>query len=257
MNIFPTFISDTQTAITVQPGECAFHHPAMLSQTNSFVDPAATQSMDNASISQSLAMPIAVVAFIPMQFFGPVSAFSIWARQLGNGIHHLQKHGDVTDIGSGVPDYERDSFSFDHNMALRARFSAIRWIRPGFFAPPGAGTLPESIEALDQSIWSARERRSKNARWSLSHTPACCQSRRRRQQVMPLPQPISGGSISHGMPVLSTNRIPVSTARLLRRGRPPLGLGRAGGRRGSTIFHKSSVISGFVMPQYYQYLGFC
>jgi hypothetical protein len=152
MNIFPTFISDPQTAITVQPGEGAFHHPTMLSQTNSFVDSAATQSVDNASISQGLAMPVAVVAFIPMQFFGTVSPFSIWTRQLGNGIHHLQEHGDVTHIGRGVSDYERDSFSFDHNMALRARFSAIRWIRPGFCAPPGAGTLPESIEARDQSI---------------------------------------------------------------------------------------------------------
>jgi hypothetical protein len=123
------------------------------------------------------------------------------------------------------------------------------WRGPSAGRTAGAGTLPESIEALDQSIWSARDKHSRKVRWSFSHTPASCQSRKRRQQVIPLPQPISGGSISHGMPVFSTKRIPVRTARLSKRGRPPLGLGCSGGRRGSTSFHSSSVIKGFAIPQ--------
>jgi hypothetical protein len=40
---------------------------------------------------------------------------------------------------------------------------------------------------------------------------------------MPLPQPSSRGKYSHGVPVLSTNRIPVRAARSLIRGRPPFG----------------------------------
>jgi hypothetical protein len=40
----------------------------------------------------------------------------------------------------------------DHKMALRARFAAIRRIRPGRFAPPGAATLDASMAARDQSI---------------------------------------------------------------------------------------------------------
>ena len=40
-------------------------------------------------------------------------------------------------------------------------------------------------------------------------TPAACQSRRRRQQVVPLPPPISWGRYSHGIPLLSTNGMPV------------------------------------------------
>lgn len=257
MNIIPTLISDSQTTIPVQPGESAFDHPAILTQTSPLVDSSTTQSMEDASLGQCLAMPVAVVAFVAMQLLRPVSQLSIRARQGRNGIHHLQEHRDVTHIRSGMPDYEWNSFSFDHNMALRARFSAIRRIRAGFCAPPGAGTLPESIEALDQSIWSARDKHSRKVRWSFSHTPASCQSRKRRQQVIPLPQPISGGSISHGMPVFSTKRIPVRTARLSKRGRPPLGLGCSGGRRGSTSFHSSSVIKGFAIPQYNQFLGFC
>ena len=47
------------------------------------------------------------------------------------------------------------------------------------------------------------------------------------------PQPISWGSISQGMPVLSTKRMPVRQARSGTRGRPPLGLGGSGGSSGA------------------------
>jgi hypothetical protein len=54
--------------------------------------------------------------------------------------------------------------------------------------------------------------------------PASCQSRNRRQQVMPEPQPSSCDSISHGMPLRSAKRIPVKQARSGKRGLPPFGL---------------------------------
>ncbi len=87
--------------------------------------------------------------------------------------------------------------------------------------------------------------------WSRSQTPAACQSRRRRQQVTPEPQPISWGSISQGMPDFSTKMMPVSAARSGTRGRPPLGLGGSGGNRGSTIAHNSSGTSGFFIATFY------
>ena len=97
-----------------------------------------------------------------------------------------------------------------------------------------AGTRKESSEARDQSSRPAPSNFSSKTRCSRSHTPACCQSRSRRQQDTPLPQPISCGSSFHGMPVLSTKRIPMRAARLLMEGRPSLGRGRRGGRMGST-----------------------
>ena len=54
-----------------------------------------------------------------------------------------------------------------------------------------------------------------------------------RQQVMPEPRPISCGSVSQGMPLFSTERIPVGPAGP--GGRPPSGLGFSGGRGGSMI----------------------
>jgi len=134
-------------------------------------------------------------------------------------------------------------------MALRALFAAIRWIRPGRFAPPGAGTVAESKAALDQSILSASPSRSSNTLWRRFQTPACCQYLSLRQQVMPLPHPISLGSISQGIPVISTNKIPVSTFRSGMGGRPPFGFGLGGGRRGWITPHSSSeTISLAILP---------
>jgi hypothetical protein len=80
-------------------------------------------------------------------------------------------------------------------MAFAPRLAAIGggWGRsPG---PLLAGTHAESNEARDQSLWSASARRWGSAQCSRSQAPAWFQSRRRGQHVIPLPQPISLGSL--------------------------------------------------------------
>lgn len=59
---------------------------------------------------------------------------------------------------------------------------------------------------------------------------------------MPEPQPSSFGSIHQGMPLRSTNTMPVRQARSDKRGRPPRGFGTGDGRNGST---KSQSLSGW------------
>jgi hypothetical protein len=71
-----------------------------------------------------------------------------------------------------------------------------------------------------QRLFEARTLSSKE-KWISCQMPASCQSRNRRQQVMPEPQPSSCGSISQGMPLRSTKRIPVKQARSGQRGLPP------------------------------------
>lgn len=104
------------------------------------------------------------------------------------------------------------------------------------------------MQAGLQSIRSAARSRRSSSRCSASHTPASCQSRKRRQHVMLEPHPISSGSISHWMPVRSTNRISVSAARSATRGLPPCGRGRATGSRGSMIDQRASETRGDAMP---------
>src|SRR5215218_9234163 len=144
-----------------------------------------------------------------------LGAFALAATRLSyrrDSVHGLLQDLGVVNVGRRVDHTERDAFSVDHTMALRALFALVRRIRSCLLAPPGAGTLDESKDALSQLIWSASPKRSRSLRCNRSHTPASCHSFRRRQQVMPEPQPISWGSISQGMPLFKTNRMPVRAA---------------------------------------------
>ena len=70
--------------------------------------------------------------------------------------------------------------------------------------------------------------------------PASCQSRKRRQQVMPDPHPSSWGSISQGTPLRNTNTIPARHARSAKRGLPPLGLALGVGMKSSMTSGRSA-----------------
>jgi hypothetical protein len=170
--------------------------------------------------------------------------------------HHLQ-HLGIVNVGSSASYREGNSSSADHKMALRAWFALIRRIRADCLAPFLARILAESREARDQSISPTSFSLLSNTWCRSLQTPACCQSLSLRQQVIPLPQPISWGSISHCKPVRSTNKMPVSAARLEMRGRPPLGLGGSGGKSGSITSHNSSVSSGFAIPHFTAVSRFC
>jgi hypothetical protein len=89
-----------------------------------------------------------------------------------------------------------------------------------------------------------------NTRCNRCQTPARCHRTSRRQHVLPEPQPISRGNMFQGIPVRSTNKIPVKTARSgigfrpaycrLRR--------RRFGSSGSIRIHKSSSTRAWLMP---------
>jgi hypothetical protein len=144
---------------------------------------------------------------------------------------------------------QRDAVGVGKHVMFRAFFPTICGVGPGMRPPKTARTEAESTIARDQSILSALRKWSNKSRWSSSQTPARCQSRSRRQQVIPLPQPISWGRYSQGMPVIRTKTIPVSASRLPSGFRPGyrclrgLGLGRIGSIRD----HKASSKTCFAM----------
>lgn len=177
----------------------------------------------------------------------PARASRLASSDRLDGVNRLKHHPRFVHVCGADPHRERDAFGFDHNMALRARFASIRRILAGFLPPFGAGTVNESIEARDQSSWSASARRSSNTWWSLCHTPASCHSRSLRQQVTPEPQPISGGSQDQGRLARRTKMMPRKQSRLEMRGLPPLGLSGSGGSSGSTTAQSSSLRMGFAI----------
>jgi len=248
MNFGVPFVANLQAAKPVQPRERALHYPAMPSQALLGFDSPSGQARRDAACPQCPPLHTKVVPFVAMQLRrSPTGPPTLLANRRDR-IHRRLQHLAVVDIGRRYRHRQRNALSVDHKMALRARFSAIRWIRAGFVAPPGAATLAASIAARDQSICSARPSRFNNTWWRFCHTPARCHVRKRRQQVIPLPQPISCGSISHGMPLLSTKTMPLSAARLGTGRRPPLGRGLGGGNNGSMSPHNSSDMSSCAIP---------
>lgn len=246
MNIRPSLIADVQAAILRQPCQRALRYPAIPPQPRAALNPPPRDAWNDVSRAQCCTTEAEIVRLICMQLLWSLARSPAPPRDRRDRIEHRHEQLRVLPVRSTHPYGERDALPVDHNMPLRARFAAIRRVRSALFAPFFARMLALSKLARDQSIWSAPPRRLSNARCRRPQTSALCQSRKRRQQVMPLPQPISCGSISQGMPLLRTKMMPVRAAWLDTGGRPPFGLGGPGGRSGAIAFHSWSLTNRFV-----------
>ncbi len=192
--------------------------------------------------------PRNVVGLVSVELLGPPAWPPTRALDRLDQLNQWLEQLAVVVVGRGLPVRQRRALPVDQDVLLRPRLPAISWIRPGFGPPFLARKLAESRLARLQSIRSAAPRRSSRTVCSRCQTLARCQSRSRRQQVIPDPQPISRGRYSHGTPVFSTKMNPVRAARSGTRGRPPLGLGGSLGSSGAMIVHSSSVTNCFAMP---------
>lgn len=241
-------VADPQPAVHLRiPGERALDDPAVAAQPLAGLDGFTCDAdLDPAPGECTAARPV-VIGLVTMQLLGPLARPSPRTLDRADRIDQLLEDWRVVAVGRRVDEGERDALTVRRPMPLYAWFSAIRRVWAGVGSPPLAGTYWESTHTRDQSISSAYPRRSKSTWWSFSNTPASCQSRSRLQQVMPEPQPISCGSISQGMPLRSTKRMPVRHLRSGTRGRPPFGFGGSGGRSGSIAFHSSSDTSCFAI----------
>jgi hypothetical protein len=247
VDVRPALVADGQAAVLTQPGQGALHDPAVAAQASAALHSLPCDADLDTTFAQGNPTARAVIRLVRVDFVRALAGPA--PRPLGgpDAVDQCLEDARIGAIGRREQDGKRETLPVDDNMALAARFAAIRRIRPGFFAPLLAGAKALSTLARRQSMVSASPKRSKSAWCRPSHTPARCQSRRRRQQVTPLPQPISCGSISQGMPLLSTKMMPVKAARSGTRGRPPFSLGGSGGNSGSMISHSASLTNGLLI----------
>jgi hypothetical protein len=197
----------------MQPRQRTLNDPPVHPKTTAMADASLSQEgLDDLS-AKVLAVRLAVVRSIPQHGRRTPKRPAYLACDRRDGLDQRHQLGHVVTIRPGQSHGQRDAVRVGHQMVFRAFFAAIRGIGACFRPPKTARTEAESTTAREKSIWSARRNWLSKTRWMLSHTPAFCQSRRRRQQVMPEPQPISWGRSSHAIPVLSTKRMPVRTAR--------------------------------------------
>jgi hypothetical protein len=182
----------------------------------------------------------------------------------------------IMTISTGQRYYDWQSIGVGQQMMFRPQFPSIRRIGARFRPPDNARTDAESTTAREKSSWSAWRSLFSRTWWILFQIPRCFQVCKRRQQVIPEPQPISWGRYSQGIPVLRTKRMPVKAARCSIGGRPPFGRAGRLGSKGSMSCHNWSGRSGLAMalssvtvqnilclsmfihrPYHYQKLRFC
>jgi len=247
MDVVPPLVADREPTVFGKPRQCPLHNPPVSSQLLATLYALPGYAALDAALPQSPFALLVVVGFVGVQLLRALPRPATRALYGLYSVHELLEDHRVVYVGSARHHRQRDAPSIRNKVALRARFSLIRWILAGFLAPLFAGMEAESKEARSQSIRSASPRRSKRTLCSLSHTPASCHSRKRRQQVTPEPQRISCGSISQGMPLFKTKMMPASAERLSTRGLPPFGLGGSSGNNGSIVFHSSSDTSSLAM----------
>lgn len=163
-----------------------------------------------------------------------------------NRINERQQLRDVVGVCASQDGGDGDAVGVYDDVVLGTRSRAIRGVRASFSPAPTARTDDESTAAYDRSIWPAARNLSSSNSCSWSRTPAFCQSLSRRQQVAPEPKPSRVGKWLQRIPVLNTNRMPLSAARSDTRGRPGslFARGFTGGSNGSISIHSSSSMIG-------------
>jgi hypothetical protein len=252
VNARSTLVADRQTPKAMQPGDGALDDPTGTAQPAAVWSAALGELRGNPAPRQLVAVRLRIVGGVALHDpgFPPGSAGAPAHR--GHGVHQRQQLGDVVPIGGRQRRDERNPVRVGENMMLRPGFAAIGRVRSSFFPPRTARSEALSTTARARSNWPRCRNSSSNTRCSRFHTPARCQRRRRRQQVVPEPHPSSWGNMFHGMPLRSTNKIPVSTARSGIGVRPAYRRlrGRRFGSSGSIRLHKSSSMRGLGRPDH-------
>lgn len=240
MDVGSSVVADSESSVAVKPGDGPFNDPSMLAKAGVRRHTTPSDSVLDMTLPATSPTALVIVAFVGVQLVGTLPRTTSSAcLYRDDGIEEFFEELGVMGVGRGEEDGERRSVPVDNNVVFGPLFAPVRRVLPRFLAPPGAGTLPESREARDQSILSALVSSWRRTAWSLSQTPCSFQSRSLRQSVIPL-HPSSWGKSSQARPVFSTKRIPRSAIRLRTGGRPMLPGGRSGGRSGSTTAHSSS-----------------
>ena len=189
-----------------------------------------------------------VVAAISEHTVRPLPRSPAFAVQRGNCIQQRQGFLQVVTVRAGQANRERHAPPVVDQMTLAPALGPIGRIWTGLVPPYTARMEQLSTTARDQSIWPSRASQSSSAKWIRSHTPASCQSRSRREHVIPDPHPSSCESICQGMRLRGTKTMPERHARSETRGLPPFGRRGGIGKNGSTRSHNGSGSSAAAIP---------
>ncbi len=231
----------------MQPSYRTLHHPTGSAQASAMGGSAFRQFGCDRLKTQQHAQRFGIVAAIALQDFGLVQRSSTLSSNRRDRVNQRHQLRHVMRIGTGQDDRERDTFLFGNDVVLAAELTPVNGTWSRFFPANIARTEELSTMARAKSIWPRSRSSASSASCTRCQTPACCHWTSRRQHAVPDPQPISCGSIFHGMPERKTKTMPVNIARSSVGLRPAYCRLRGArlGSKGSIRLHNKSSISSF------------
>ena len=249
MHAWSPFVPQIESTKAMTPRQRALDDLAGASESTAVRTAAFGQLAGDPAPFEFVAMPLRVIPAIALHEAGFPQRPTRAAAQRRNAIDERQQLRHVVPVRRREARDNRNPVGVGKNMMFRPGLTAIGRVRSSFFPPRSARSEALSTTARARSSGPRRRNSVSKTRWSRCQTPARCHRTRRRPHVLPDPQPISFGSIFQGMPLRSTNRIPVNTARSGIGFRPAYWRlrDRRLGNRGSIRIHKSSS-SAWLMP---------
>ncbi|MDB5835426.1 MAG: hypothetical protein JWR14_5256 [Caballeronia sp.] len=250
MDLGKSLIADSKTMEIMEPSMSTFDYPSVFSEATAMLGAALGKNGFDTPIAQFSPVCFGVVSAIGIDDLRLLQRAPADTTNGRNRVNERQQLCDVMAMCTGQIDRERHPVCVGSNMVLGARSPTIYGVRPCFWPAPIARTVDESRFTRARSIWSAARNSASISSCNRSHTPASCQSRKRRQHVTPEPQPISAGRSRQRIPVRNTNKMPLNAARSGIGLRPGY-FSRRGfgcGSKGSIRFHNSSSMIGLSIP---------
>jgi hypothetical protein len=212
MNIAAAFISLPEAFELMKPRQASFNNPAGFTQSATVFGVSFGKQWNYSQFPQNFSQRVAVIGTVTLKCIRALSRAARLAAYGRNSVYQRQCLCNIMPISSSECMGQRDTICISNQVMFGTAFTPVRGIRASLLPPKTARIEDESTIALEKSVWSALRNSARRIWCILSHTPDFCQSRNLRQQVIPLPQPISCGKYSQPMPVLSTKRIPVKAA---------------------------------------------
>ena len=196
MNVGAAFVTDGEATVADEPSQCPLHDPAVATQASAALDASWSDTREDAPSPAGLPAVGKVIGLIGVELGGAPSRPASALADRRDGVDHALEALAVVDGRRAERERKGDAARIGEDVALGARLAAVRRVGPSLFTPLFAGMLALSSAARLQSMALARPKRSSRTWCRRSQMPACRHSRRRRQHVIPEPQPISAGSIS-------------------------------------------------------------
>ncbi len=134
MNVVAAVGADEQTTAVVQPGEGAFHDPAMAAKPGAVLGPAASNQRFDAARPDEPPVLIVVVAAVGDHRQRPAPRATDAAAHGWHPVEQLEQLGDVVAIAAGERPGERDAAAVYEEMVLAAAPAPVDWARTGFVA---------------------------------------------------------------------------------------------------------------------------